>query len=88
MEKENFLLDSVWQLEVAQACLDEDIDFLHCIDEEYFEGDKEESAAYLYWQLKSIIRTLTKSLECTSMNMKKSIDAIYENKKNQKEGVA
>ena len=85
--KKELLLDSVSQLEYAEANISDDIDFLHCIDEEYFTGEQKEYGPYLYWQFGAILRTLRKSLECTQMNMRKSIDAIYENKRQKKEGV-
>lgn len=84
--KEKILLDPIWNLEVAEANLTDDIDFLHCIEEEYFTGEQKEYAPCLYWQLGAIIRTLRKSLECNQMNMRKSIDAIYEEKRATKEG--
>ena len=81
MEKENFELDPIWNLEMAEARLNEDIDFLHCIDEEYFNGKKEEYSPYLYWQFRAIMNTLRKSLECNQMYIRRSIDAIYAEKK-------
>ena len=85
MEKEelekSFLLDALWQLEYAEGQLRETIDFLYCIDDEYFERKKDTGEQWLRWQLSSIIRTLRKSIESTQMNMQKSIETIYEEKR-------
>lgn len=79
--KENFLLDPLWNLEMSTADLGDDICFLRCIDSEYFQKGKGESPEYLYCKFEAIVKTLRKSLECTQMNMKKSIEAIYEEEK-------
>lgn len=79
--KKELLLDSLFQLECADAYLSEDIDFLNCIDEQYFNGEQKEYPEYLYWQLGAIIRTLRKSLECTQMKIQESVKAVYEEKK-------
>ena len=87
MKKDKLLLNPLWNLENAEANLKDDIQFLRCIDSEYFQKGKIECSAFLYWQFEAIIRTLRKSLECTQMNMKKSIDAIYEKDSKEKKGV-
>lgn len=84
MEKGNFLLDPLWNLEISSANLKDDIRFLRCIDSEYFQKGNKESSEYLYWHLGSFITILRKSLECTQMNMKKSIEAIYEEESKKK----
>ena len=38
MEKGNFLLDPLWNLEISSANLKDDIRFLRCIDSEYFQN--------------------------------------------------
>ena len=86
MKKDNLLLNPLWNLENASANLKDDIQFLRCIDSEYFQKGKNEYSEYLYWQFEAIIRTLKKSLECTQMNMKKSIDSIYKYENNLKRG--
>ena len=78
MKEEKLLLDPLWNLENASANLKDDIQFLKCIDSEYFQKDKNECSTYLYYQFEAIIKTIRKSLECTQMNIKKSIEAIYE----------
>ena len=77
MEKD-VLLNPLWNLENASANLKDDIQYLKCIDAEYFQKGKNECAEYLYYQFEAIIRTLRKSLEYTQTNMKESIKAIYE----------
>ena len=86
MKKDKLLLNPLWNLENAEANLKDDIQFLRCIDSEYFQKGKNECSAFLYWQFEAIIRTLRKSLECTQMNMKKSIDSIYKYENNLKRG--
>ena len=84
MKKNVFLLDPLWYLDVTMADLGDAIRFLSCIDAEYFQKGKEEGAIYLYWHFEVIIRTLRRSLECTQMNMRKSVEAIYKDKNKKK----
>lgn len=78
MKKDNLLLDPLWNLENAEANIKDDIRFLRCIDSEYFQKGNKENSEYLYWHLGAFITILRKSLECTQISMKKSIEAIYE----------
>ena len=80
LENKDLLLDSLWQLEYAVGQLESDIDFIHCIEENYFTNEKSTGEQWLRWQISSILPTLRKSLESTQMNMKRSIEAIYEDK--------
>lgn len=70
--------DIVWNMEVSEARLCDDITFLHCIHEEFL-SDKEpkESTTYLYWQLSAMIPTLIKSMEYNQKEMKEAIDNYY-----------
>ena len=77
MKEKKIVLDPLWNLENASANLNEDIQFLKCIDSEYFQKGKNECSVYLYCQFEAIIKTLKRSLECTQMNMKQCIEAIY-----------
>lgn len=81
MKKDVLLLDPLWNLEMSKANIGDDINFLRCIEMEYFTKGENENSQYLYNHFKSIIPTLRKSLECTQMNMKNSIDLIYEESK-------
>ena len=89
MKKNSFLLNPLWNLEMSKANICDDINFLRCIEMEYFTKGEKETSQYLYNQFKAIIITLRKSLEYTQMNMKESIDLIYEEdkKKNNNIGV-
>ena len=82
MDKNEFLLDAVWNLETAEAELNEDINFLHCVEEQFFICPNEkERATYLLWQLGAMIRTVRKSMESTQKSMRESIEAIYKEKR-------
>ncbi len=82
--KDKLLLDPLWNLEMSKANICDDINFLRCIEMEYFTKGEIETSQYLYSQFKSIITTLRKSLEYTQMAMKESIDSIYEEDKQKK----
>lgn len=84
--------DLLWKMEMAEAQLTEDINFLHCIREEFL-SDKEptESVVYIYWQLQAMITTLTKSMEYNQKEMREAIDENFRKlnkQKTTKEGVA
>lgn len=81
MKKKNLVLDPLWNLEMSKANICDDINFLRCIEMEYFTKGEMETPQYLYNQFKAIITILRKSLEYTQMNMKESIDLIYEENK-------
>ena len=77
MEK-NLAKDILWDLECAEAQLAEDIDFLSCVESEHFATtEPEESITYLYWQLRSLIITLRKSMQYNQFQMKNSINKHY-----------
>lgn len=84
MKEDKLLLDPLWNLEMSSANLKDDIRFLRCIDSEYFQKGNKESSEYLYWHLWAFITILRKSLEYTQTNMKKSIEAIYEEERKNK----
>ena len=79
MEKEKLLNEIVWNLEMAEARLSDDIRFLHCVDEEYLvHKEPKESLQYLYQQLSAMIATLIKSMEYNQMEMQNNINKYYE----------
>ena len=82
MGKNEFLLAAVWNLETAEAELSEDINFLNCVEEQFFICPNEkERATYLLWQFGAMIRTVRKSMESTQKSMRESIEAIYKEKR-------
>lgn len=86
MEKEKLLNEIIWNFEMAEAQLSDDIEFLHCIDSEYLTTkEPKETLQYLYWQLSSMIKTLTKSMEYNQKEMQNNIDKFYKQLKKEKE---
>jgi len=71
--------DILWKFELAEAQLSDDIEFLHCIEQEHFVfKEPQESITYLYWQMQSMVKTLIKSMEYNQREMKETIDKCYE----------
>lgn len=65
-------------LELAEAQLKDDINFLHCIEQEFFVFNKpQENLEYLYWQTQAMLKTLTKSMEYNQKAMLESINKYY-----------
>lgn len=86
LKKENNLL---WELEGAKAYLSEDIQALSYLMQEYFDFiEPKEDFKYCYREISNQINTILKSMMYNRDNMKKSIDAIYAERKSIKEGVA
>lgn len=55
--------DILNSLEMAEAQLDEDIEFLHCMEQEHFIfKEPQESITYLYWQIQAMIKTLLETI--------------------------
>lgn len=78
--------DIVLELELADARLSDDIDFLHSIENEYFAfKEPKESAIYLYQQLSSAITTAIKSMELNQLKMNEVIDNYYKEIRKEKE---
>ena len=74
--------DILWKFELAEAQLSDDIEFLHCIEQEHLVyREPQESVAYLYWQIQSMVKTLIKSMEYNQREMRETIDKYYENSK-------
>ena len=70
--------DILGALELAEAQLNEDINFLICITEEYFTTSQtQESGQYLYEQFKAIINTVLKSMQYNQQEMRQNIDGFY-----------
>jgi len=79
---ENLETDILCKLEGAQAQLSDDINFLHCIHEQYLsDQEPHEYLQYLYWQLQAMIITLTKSMEYNQKEMQETIDKVWEEKR-------
>lgn len=78
--------DIIWELELANARLSDDIVFLHSIENEYFEfKEPKESVIYLYQQLSSAITTVTKSMELNQLKTNEVIDKYYKEIRKEKE---
>lgn len=79
MNNKEVLNDIIWNLEVAEANLSDDIGFMHCIEEEYLSSkEPQESLRYIYWQLQNLIPTLRKSLEYNRKEMEEAINKYYQ----------
>lgn len=79
MNNKEVLNDIIWNLEVAEANLSDDIGVMHCIEEEYLSSKKpQESLRYIYWQLQNLIPTLRKSLEYNRKEMEEAINKYYQ----------
>ena len=77
--------DILNSLELAEAHLSDDIKFLRCLEEEHLAfNEPQESVVYLYWQMQSLIRTLTKSMEYNQKEMQENISKYWDSIK--KEG--
>lgn len=75
---EEKLKDLLFKMECSEAQLSADINFLHCVQSEFLMLEKpEESLQYIYWQLQSMIETLTKSMEYNQKEMRKAIDESF-----------
>lgn len=75
---EEKLNDLLFKMECSEAQLSADINFLHCVQSEYLALEKpEESLQYIYWQLQSMIETLTKSMKYNQKEMRKAIDESF-----------
>lgn len=80
------LKEILWNLEMAEAQLRDDIKFLNCIAGEYLIYEKpQESAEYLYQQLSTAIITVTKSMEYNQREMRQAIEKYYESRKKERE---
>lgn len=75
---EEKLKDLLFKMESSEAQLSADINFLRCVQSEFLmlENPKE-SLQYIYWQLQSMIETLTKSMEYNQKEMRKAIDESF-----------
>lgn len=74
--------DILNSLELAEAHLSDDIQFLHCLEAEYLVfKEPQENITYLYWQMQSLIRTLTKSMEYNQKEMQENIAKHYDSVK-------
>ena len=70
--------DILNSLELAEARLSEDIEFLHCLEEEHLVfKEPQESITYLYWQIQILVRTLVKSMEFNQKEMQENINKYY-----------
>lgn len=79
MNEKEILNDIIWNFEVAEANLSDDIDFMHCMEEEYLSHkEPKESLTYIYWQLRNLIPTLRKSLEYNKKEMEEAINKYYQ----------
>ena len=78
MKKDELLIDPLWNLETASVNLKSDIDFLNCVEDEFFSTNEQiENNTFFYYQLSLIVETLRKSMQWNYEEMKKSIEAIY-----------
>ena len=69
--------DNLWELESIKFALEEDINFLNCVEENLLsEVETKENVQYLYWQLKSMVQTLRKSMTLNNNNFMALIDKI------------
>ena len=88
MEKEKIANEILFSMEMAEAQLSDDIDFLHCIHEEYLSTkEPKESLQYLYWQLSAMITILIKSMKYNQKEMQSNADKYFKQLKSMKEGV-
>lgn len=75
--------DILNSLELAEAQLSDDIEFLHCIKEEHLVfKEPKESITYLYWQIQAMVRTLIKSMEYNQKEMQQNIDKYWNDIRN------
>lgn len=74
-------INLAFELETATQKLDENIKILHCIETEYFGNIPEEHSKYLYKQLQTLLKIVRKSLQCTKINMQKSVAVFYNKQK-------
>ena len=71
--------DILNSLELAEAQLSDDIEFLHYLEQEHLVfKEPQESINYLYWQIQLLIKTLTKSMEYNQKEMQDSINKYWD----------
>lgn len=71
--------DILNSLELAEAQLSDDIEFLHCIEQEHLVfKEPQESAVYIYWQMQSMVKTLIKSMEYNQKEMQENINKYWD----------
>lgn len=70
--------DILNSLELAETQLSDDIEFLHCVEEEHLVfREPQENITYLYWQIQAMVKTLIKSMEYNQKEMQENINKYW-----------